>query len=166
MFSSETNPTDLGHTIKDWLVAEGLKASNQADPNAIFKLLINHPAEVPVQIWQEIGWKDKIMIMSTINFDTPALQKFETLPEDLRNDVLWQIRFLLIAHGVTFKFQPPKASWPQQIQVSKILYYDGVTKDRFMEWVLKAVEAVLLISWTVTRGLRFDKQKGPPTYTT
>ncbi len=54
-----------------------------------------------------------------------------------------------------FQFQPHDAIVPKNIQVSKVIYYDGVTKDRFMETVQRVAEGVLLVhmeTWQTPEG--------------
>jgi hypothetical protein len=52
----------------------------------------------------------------------------------------------------------------QNVEVSTLIYYDGLTKNAFMNEYSKVKRAVLFVFWTIDRELGEPKPKSNPEY--
>ena len=141
---------DIQQKISSWLVEENYGVKVQENPNVYFVINAQHPTGIGLAIGQEVGKKDRLVISASLNLDEDAQKRLRSLPEKERQDILWDIRFGLIALDVQFQMIP-NGNMPTVIQVSKLLYYDGVTKDRFMGLVQKVTDSLLLVVWKLQR---------------
>ena len=140
--------------IQGWLVEENYAVKVQEDPKAYFVIAAQHPAGIGLAVGQEIGKKDRLLIQGGLNFDEDTRSRLRNLPEKDRENLLWDIRFSLINIGVQFVIVNGKL--PTAIQISKLLYYDGLSKDRLMELTQKVTDATLLVLW------KFQRKFGAP----
>lgn len=68
-----------------------------------------------------MGKKDRLVISATINLDEDTQKRLRALPDKERQDLLWEIRFSLIALDVQFQMAPngnlPAGSYLPEISI-------------------------------------------------
>ena len=140
-------PKELEKKLRTWLVEEEYLVKSQTNPVASFILVASNPAAgISVSISQNTKHSDRIEISSQMMFGEYA-KKLADLPSQEREEFFWDLRFSLVMSDVIFAMVPPEN--PQSIVVIKNIWYDGLTKDRFMSAIQRVGEGALLCSWKV-----------------
>ena len=85
-----------------------------------------------------------------MTFQQEQQEQISRLPSEERNDFLWNMRFSLLNLGVEFS---GVAEPPQEVCISQRIYYDGLTKDHFLQRVSQVRNGVLTVLWMVARKL-------------
>jgi hypothetical protein len=108
-------------------------------------LVATYPgAGISVTVSQNNKAKDRLEISSQMMFGE-YVEKLGALSRQQREDVLWDLRFSLVMSNLIFAIIPPEN--PQSVVVMDHIWYDGLTKDRFMSSVHRVAEGALLVSW-------------------
>jgi hypothetical protein len=140
-------PREIEKKLRTWLTDEEYFVKTQTNPSAAFILIASNPAAgISVTISQNAKHSDRIEITSQMMFGE-YVKKINELPKQEREDFFWNLRFSLVTSDVIFAMVPPEN--PQSVVVMKNIWYDGLTKDRFMTAVLRVGEGALLCSWKV-----------------
>lgn len=140
-------PREFEKKLRTWLTDEEYLVKSQTNPAASFILVASNPAAgISVTISQNAKHSDRIEITSQMMFGEYA-RKVNDLPKQEREDFFWDLRFSLVTSDVIFAMVPPEN--PQSVVVMKNIWYDGLTKDRFMTAIQRVGEGALLCSWKV-----------------
>ena len=136
--------------IQTWLMEEGWRIRTENVPDAEWFLSGESEARVRIGIGQHRGRPDQIIIQGSVTFQQEQQEQITRLPPEERNDFLWNMRFSLLNMGVEFcgVAEPPK-----EIRISQRIYYDGLTKDRFLQRVSQVRNGVLTVLWMVAKKL-------------
>ena len=135
---------DVQKKLQNWLVEEGYTVKLEDTPQTYFVIVSQHPVGVPVVVAQELRSKDCIQVTGRLTINEADMQRLRELPEKERIDFFWDLRFSLITNQVQFMFEPAGAEFPDKITVMSRIWYDGLTKDRFMASVQRIVDGTLL----------------------
>ena len=152
--------------IREWLEAEGIFREKFPDRNAQFHLI----AELPpgsgrkVHIVQPPRKGDLIIIVSTMVVDDSRRERLRQMKRRKKNDFMWSLRFGLLFREDSSEMMPNAAN-VERIQVTRPIYYDGLTKNALMEAMQENWKCHLFIDWMFQR--RFEEAlptEEPPTY--
>jgi hypothetical protein len=144
---------EVGKRIEKWLVDEEFRVSSVADENARFFYKVTKDGGVTLSVLQRQNKTDSILIVGDVSLTDEDQKKLATIPEKDRRSMLLDIRMDLLSTKCRWQFIPPTQSW-KTIRVSKSIFYDGLSKDRFFETMDIVMRAVLLIVFTFQR--KFD----------
>jgi len=133
---------EVGKRIEKWLVDEEFSVSSVADENAHFFYKVTKDGGVTLSVLQRQNKTDSILIVSDVSLTDEDQKKLAPMPEKDRRSMLLDIRMDLLS-----------TEW-KTIRVSKSIFYDGLSKDRFFETMDIVMRAVLLIVFTFQR--KFD----------
>ena len=140
-------PKELEKKLRTWLTEEEYLVKSQTNPMAAFILVASNPgAGISVTVSQNAKNSDRIEISSQMMFSEYA-KKISNLSRQEREDFFWDLRFSLVISDVIFAMVPPEN--PQSVLVIKNIWYDGLTKDRFMSAIQRVAEGALLCSWKI-----------------
>ena len=151
-----SNPTtnsrseDIKEQIQKWLMEEGWRIRTENVPDAEWFLSGESEARVRIGIGQRRGRPDQIIIQGSVIFQQAQQDQIHRLPPEERTDFLWDMRFRLLDMGVEFS---GVAEPPHEVRISQRIYYDGLTKDRFLQRVSQVRNGVLTVLWMVARRL-------------
>ena len=144
-------PKDLEKKLTTWLTDEEYLVKSQTNPVAEFILVASNPgAGISVTVSQKAKHGDRIEISSQMMFGDYT-KKIAALSRQEREDFFWDLRFSLVISDVIFAMVPPEN--PQSVLVMKNIWYDGLTKDRFMSAIQRVAEGALLCSWKTVQRL-------------
>lgn len=151
-------PKELERKLSKWLTEEDFVVKSQKNPMASFILVASNPnAGISVTVSQNTKHPDRIEVSSQMMFGEYA-KKLAELPKEEREEFLWDLRFSLVRSDVIFAIMPPEN--PQSVLVMKNIWYDGLTKDRFMSAVQRVSEGALLCSWKIVHRFGYIDQAG------
>ncbi len=89
-----------------------------------------------------------MIIKGAVAFDEVATKKISQLPEDERNDWLWDLRFELLRADLEFRsIEIPL----KRVEVVGRICFDALAKDAFINKVSQARKGVLIIVWVLAR---------------
>ncbi len=150
--SSTTNPRseEIQAQIQTWLMEEGWRIRTEDVPDAEWFLSGESEGRVRVGVGQRRGSVDQVIVQGSVIFQQAQQDQINRLPPEERSDFLWDIRFRLLDMGVEFSgiVEPPR-----EVRISQRIYYDGLTKDRFLQRVSQVRNGVLTVLWMVARRL-------------
>ena len=141
---------EVKEQIQTWLMEEGWRIRTENVPDTEWFLSGESEAKVRIGIGQRRGRLDQIIIQGSVTFQQEQQEQIARLLEEERNDFLWNMRFNLLNLGVEFS---GVAESPQEIRISQRIYYDGLTKDHFLQRVSQVRNGVLTVLWMVARKL-------------
>lgn len=150
MLSTKLTPKKAQNLIRKWLLEGGYKIQLINDPHAHFNILAEDKDGKKVNIAQSKGKDDVIGINTAALLLDSQKEELNNMDENERSKILWQIRLSLINKNVGFS---PIGLPLDFIKVSQVIYYDGLTKDNFMQRLLLVYRALLLVMWMVERSL-------------
>lgn len=151
--SSDTKsprPEDLRAQIQTWLMEEGWRIRTENVSDAEWFISGESEARVHIGVGQRRGSSDQIIVQGSVTFDQAHQGQIAQLPSEERSDFLWDMRFSLLNMGVEFS---GVTDVPQEVRISQRIYYDGLTKDRFLQRVSQVRNGVLTVLWMVAKKL-------------
>jgi len=129
---------------------EGWNVGQEFNPDTKWLFRVNYNFNRPVVVGQTAGEKDQIIIAAQLSVSEPFRQRFQSLPQIERHALIHDLRHDLILLGVGYA----GIGHPlQQIQFSKLSYFDGLSKDLFLERVGKVRNAIILARGMIARAL-------------
>jgi hypothetical protein len=147
--------------ITNWLTDEGFAIQKQADPKAFFNYNVEMMEGLHANIGQAIeGASDKIQMATTVTISPQHLKLMKDMGPQERTRFLWDIKFTLAQRNVEFQMfgasGQPDGNNPANVTLVAAVWYDGLTKDRFMSVLYELKMAALIFIWS------FKKREGAP----
>lgn len=139
--------------IETWLTDEEFSVWKFGDVDSRFSYKVSRNDCLPLSILQPQSKTDSVLIVSDIRLTDEDQKKLMKIPEKERKFMLFDFRMALLSTGCRWQFIPSTDSW-KSIRVSKSVFYDGLSKDRFFEIVDVVMRAVSLV--ILTFQLKFD----------
>jgi hypothetical protein len=93
---------------------------------------------------------DQIHLEARVNLADEHQKMFGTLAADRRREILWNLRFRLLAMNVDFV---GVADPMQSVMLTQRIYLDGLTKDNFLKRFLIVRNAVITVIWSIIQYL-------------
>ncbi len=150
--NSTRNPSseEIRTQIQTWLMEESWHIRPEKVPDTEWFLSAESEAKVRIGVGQRKGSVDQVIVQGSVTFQQAEQDQINRLPPEERSGFLWDMRFSLLNLGVEFGgvTEPP-----QVIRISQRIYYDGLTKDRFLQRVSQVRNGLLVILWMVARKL-------------
>jgi len=126
---------------------EGYSISKGKEDNKLFSYTFTLKGAPTFTVLQPKAKKDSIAVATGLALG-PEESKFQKMPEKEKEEMLWDLRVLLLRSGCSFIFSP--LGKPFNIQFYKPIYYDGLSKNSFFEAV-NSVQSVFLIALMIFR---------------
>lgn len=139
---------DIGKKITNWLLEEGMYKDKNADGNAHFHFVGEYPQGAGrfFEIAQPKNRTDVIYVGNALGISLEHQTKLRELSSDEKSSFLWSIKYELLFKGSGFSIIPDIGE-PQQIQFSREIYYDGLSKDKLMEVIRENYRCNLFVIW-------------------
>jgi hypothetical protein len=136
--------------VQNWLMSEGWQISEQSHPNMEWLIRAEDAGQRKILAGQAKAREDQILLEATVHLADEHRQKFESLPEERRREILWKLRFRLLMMGVDFAgvAEPMEA-----VVLTQRIYLDGLTKDGFVQRFLVVRNAVIAVIWSIIQDL-------------
>lgn len=148
------NPDDshdaLRARITAWLLGEGWQIAEKPHGDALWLLEASDSQGRHVAVGQRRGKPEQILLEAAVGLSDTHQQRFGELAAGPRQELLWELRFGLLALGVDFQgVQEPL----QRVVIGHRIYEDGLTRDLFAQRLCQVRNALLTVLWTVARRL-------------
>jgi len=155
--NKKLSPTDAMKLIRKWCTDEDMFGQKVEDKNAIWHFVIRYPKGSPklIDVAQPLGKNDMIVIGAGTRIPFEHMNKMRALKRKKRDEMLWDLRFLLGNRPTTFSLKQ-KDGILEEFSNQMIIFFDGLTKDRFMSAVSEVDKSMLLAVWFLHRKF------GPP----
>lgn len=146
MTSSEIEETC--NRIIGWLSQESLFKERVSDENLFYHLAVEFPARSKrhVNIIQPKGRDDVVIVFSRIKLADMHKKALQAMPQNARERLLWDMRYVLLFQESSFEMEPPGVEL-DSIRFSREIYYDGLTKDKLMEALRENLKCELFVVW-------------------
>lgn len=136
--------------ITAWLLGEGWQISEKPHGDALWLLEASDSQGRHVAVGQRRGKPEQILLEGAVGLSESHQQRFAELSPGPRQELLWELRFGLLALGVDFHgVQEPL----QRVVIGHRIYEDGLTRDHFAQRLFQVRNAILTVLWTVARRL-------------
>lgn len=136
--------------IQNWLMSEGWQIAEQTHPDMTWLIRAEDTGGRRILVGQSKAREGLIHLEARVNIEEEYRQKFESLPEDKRRKILWDLRFRLLQINVDFAgvAEPIGA-----VVLTQRIYLDGLTKDAFIQRFLMIRNAEIAVIWSVIQNL-------------
>jgi hypothetical protein len=137
---------DVGKKIETWLGDEGFNVWKFAGENSRFSFKTTRDECPPLLVLQPQSKADSLLVTCDVRLTDEGREKLQALPKREREFMLFDLKMVLLSTECHCQFIPSSGSW-KAIRVSKPVFYDGLSKDRFfetMDTVARAVSLILL----------------------
>ena len=138
--------------IQGWLMQEGWKIGEAQHPDALWVISATDDAGRTLVVVQPRSMPDRVDMQASVAIDPNHQKLVAAMEPKERQDLWWGLRLELLKFGVDF------TGFEEQVKMLNVLqrmYDDGLTKDRFVQRLIKIRNAQVLILWTINRA--FDQ---------
>ena len=136
--------------VQSWLMSEGWQIAEQSHPDLTWLIRAEDAAERRILVGQSKAREDQIHLEARVDVGDDHRKRFESLPEDRRREILWKLRFRLLAMNVDFV----GVTEPMEtVLLTQRLYLDGLTKDTFLQRFSTVRNAVITVIWSIIENL-------------
>jgi hypothetical protein len=128
--------------IFDWFVELGMKVEKVTSGNFYFHIVVSPPVGegVKVSVIRTNPNSTYYIVTTVVDFDSAKLKKDQSLLKNIKKDLMrMNVEFFLI---------PPDVETPKSVQIAKIVFMEGLTKNEMLN-VVESVKnsAYLTLSW-------------------
>lgn len=141
--------------VKEWMVGEGIYEDIvQDEDNSTYHFIAEYPANSGslIDILQPKIREDLIIIASGVHLSDKDQQSLMALRKEKREELLWDVRFNMVFLKTGFEIYP-NVQMPQTFRFERSLYFDGLTKNSFMEALNEVNRCKIFISWKLVKLL-------------
>jgi hypothetical protein len=139
--------SEVGKTIEEWLDDEGFSVWKLADKKTSFSFKMTRDESPPLLVLQPQSKSDSLLVTTDVRLTDEDQEKLSSMPEKEKEFMLFDLKMVLLSTECRCQFTPSSKSW-NLIRVSKPVFYDGLTKDRFFETVDTVTRAASLVILT------------------
>jgi hypothetical protein len=140
---------EVRRRIENWLTEEGftLNSNIKTQRKRRFVIAFKEPQQqgATYYVAQEEDKKDLIQIIMLVAMGEPHMKMLQEMEDSARSEFLWELRFDLLRSGCVFSFD--NMELPRQIEIDYPIYYDALSKDKFMEGYRRVKMTALLVIW-------------------
>lgn len=132
--------------IKTWLDEEKISTVDIQDVYTDFHISVKITATHSIDLFIPKDRIDSVVVAQNMNFSDDDKKGYVHLDKSRKKDFVLDLKSSLLHVGVEYAIQPDKERM-QSVQVSRRIYFDGFTKDRFFDilhQVQRAMEIVYL----------------------
>lgn len=130
--------------VKEWILAEGSTFSPTKLSHLVWCLEVTQGDGMAYAVFQNKGKPDVLGMDIHIRLDE-FQQGIKSLSKTERSELLFDLRFALLNFDVAF--QVPDEM--EQIDISKHLYVEDLTRTNFWKSVLQVQKGLLAVVWTL-----------------
>lgn len=136
--------------VQNWLMSEGWQIAEPTHPDFAWLIRAEDGGERRILVGQNKAREDRIHLEANVRISGDHRKQFESLPEEKRREVLWNLRFRLLQMNVDFV---GVAEPIQDIILTQRIYLDGLTKDAFIQRFLTLRNGVIAVIWSTIKDL-------------
>jgi hypothetical protein len=145
---------DIKKLVKKWCEEEGIFDEENEDSLSEFNFTINYPIDLQhkMNVIQPAD-SSRVVIMSGTRFESEDVERMRSLPAEELDDLMWDLRFTLGSRPTEFDLRRP-VDVVESFLITAVIYFDGLTKDRFMTAIRDVYKSKLLASWKIQEKLK------------
>lgn len=128
--------------INGWLLEEGWRVVTQNSPYASWVLTVQDSQKHNITFTQKHNRPDQIIINVAVDVSESNKYSWYAMEQDARRMFALDLQIALMSVDVEFQAMGPSPEAPEQFIFTQRIYYDGLTKDTFLQrlsWVRRAV---------------------------
>ena len=153
--AEKATPDHIKERIREILMEDGWSLRKKSGSGIIWAFAAEDRLRIRIGVGQSVGKEDQVVIEGVVTLGEATTNRIAQLPEDERNNFLWDLRFELLRTNLEFKgIQLPL----KRVGVSERIFLDALTKDAFLQRASEIRKGVLIINWMIQR--KFAQQ--PP----
>ena len=137
--------------VQNWLMSEGWQIAESTHPEFAWLIRAEDGGERRILVGQNKAREDRIHLEANVRISEDHRKMFESLAEEKRREVLWNLRFRLLQMNVDFV---GVAEPIQDVILTQRIYLDGLTKDAFIQRFLTIRNAVIAVIWSTIKDLQ------------
>jgi hypothetical protein len=137
--------------VQNWLMSEGWQIAEPTHPEFAWLIRAEDGGERRILVGQNKARADRIHLEANVRISDDHRKLFESLAEDKRREILWNLRFQLLQMNVDFV---GVAEPIQDVILTQRIYLDGLTKDSFVQRFLTVRNAVIAVIWSTIKDLQ------------
>jgi hypothetical protein len=146
--AEERLPDHIKERVRTLLMEDEWSLRQESFPRTIWAFIAEDLLGRKIVVGQNIDREDQIVIQGGVTLDEITTNRIEQLPEDERNNFLWDLRFELLRTNLEFSgIQLPL----KHIDVSERIFLDALTKDTLIQRASEVRKGVLMIQWMLQR---------------
>lgn len=154
--ANQTPTNGMKDTVHKWLMDDGWKVGKRTFPEATWAFIAEDNFGRKIVIGQKPDRQDELLIQAQVNISDDDRTKLDQLPEDERNNFLWDLRFELLRTDLDFKgVELPLKNIEVMLRISADTL--TITKDTFRQGIQRVTRGII-IQWMFMR--KFAQQ--PP----
>jgi hypothetical protein len=135
--------------IKKWAEEETLGLQEISDPEALFNFALSTGTGRTLHVIQGKSKRDSVAIVASIIFGNNEKSRLRSKTTIERREILSRLRFALSSVDAEFHIDMETEDIPKSIRIVHPIYYDALTKDRFMHALFIVLKALELANWIV-----------------
>jgi hypothetical protein len=141
-------------------MSEGWQIAEPTHPDFAWLIRAEDGGERRILVGQNKAREDRIHLEANVKISDDHRKLFESLAEDKRKEILWNLRFHLLQMKVDFV---GVAEPLQDVILTQRIYLDGLSKDAFVQRFITVRNAVIAVIWSTIKDLQDVK---PPAKST
>lgn len=153
--AEEKLPDHIRDRVRTLLMEDGWSLRQQSFPRTVWAFIAEDSLGRKIAVGQNTDREDQVVIQGAVAISETTTSRIAQLPEDERNNFLWDLRFELLRTNLEFS----GVQFPlKHIEVTERIFLDALTKDVLIQRTSEVRKGVLMIQWMIQR--KFAEQ--PP----
>jgi hypothetical protein len=140
--------------IVEWLNAEPLTFSPKENDSDRFRATIELSQNLNLEIQLTSQRPDRVMLLTNAYLAPDDQRAYSRLDREIKESFLRAVKWMLLNLDVDYQIIP-NADNLQSISITKTIYFDGLTKDKFFSSILILKRAFGLLDLAYCDHLQF-----------
>jgi hypothetical protein len=141
-------PVDHRKEIADkatqWLTEEKQTFEQVSDPNALLNVIMKI-SNFNINVIVDNQRRDCLEIVSSIGLPAELLKAFKYLKPEQLTQFFFEVEMAMSINHFGYSFEPDSAHL-ERITLTKVIYYDGLTKEKFFDTLLMVAKALNILN--------------------
>jgi len=145
---------EVPEKIKRWLESEEysyVQIFGELARNTLFSYVITLSPEREFVVFQPSNKNDSICISGVLVLSADQIKKLRQKPKDEQVEIFMELQLKLASLDVEFTFEGRAVC--RRIGINHTIYFDGLTKDRFLKAISMFHKAYSLASWVLEKSI-------------
>ncbi|MFZ0224893.1 MAG: DUF2299 family protein [Candidatus Nitrosopolaris sp.] len=139
--NTNNNKTEVRNKISQWIQDEGFELLPEEDPYTDFTLKIKYSQNETAYVLMRKDRKDSISVYTSSDFSPLDRKAFSNLSPGKKREFIDAISASLLNLNLHFIFHPNPEQM-QYLQITKDIFFDGLTKDRFFDIICRVLSGM------------------------
>jgi hypothetical protein len=145
--------------VLQWLNEEDRSPTELDDPSTELNIAVPIQENGSISVIFRREKKDSVYLVARISFSPLDKQAFSKLPPDRKKSFTDELNHLLLLVNVEYSLLP-NAEIMESVNLSKAIYFDALTKDRFFDTILLIRRSIEIAKWCYGKHLGHKSSTG------